>query len=104
MAAPHTGDQPEKEEGEDSEDEWRPHAPSMVQSEIHVTCWTGEPYDAWEVKKLATFVGKLELLESFAFDAERYPGYRHCRTIGHINGDETFKDRPSRTYVFTIRS
>lgn len=69
------------------------------QPEIHLTCWTGDPYDDWEVKKVAATVKDLSLLESFVFTGDRYPGYQHCRTIGFVANDETFLHRPARTFV-----
>lgn len=72
------------------------------QPEIHLTLWSGDPYDDWNVKKLAASTGKLALLESFAFDASRYTNYRHCRTIGHVPKEDAFL-RPARTFVFVLK-
>lgn len=89
---------------------------TLLQPEIHLTCWCGDPYDDWDVKGLALNTGKLALFESFAFDPSRYPDYEHCRTIGGsldgptsassastLTDAATFKKRPSRTYVFITK-
>lgn len=76
----------------------------LFQPEIHLTCWTGDPYDDWNVKRLAASVPSLALLESFSFDFARYTDYQHCRTIGHVENDATFIDRPARTFVFAPRT
>jgi 25S rRNA (uracil2634-N3)-methyltransferase len=70
--------------------------------EIHLTCWTGDPYDDWNVKKLATSVPSLHLHESFSFDLSRYAGYKHRRTIGAVTDDEAFTKKSARTFVFTV--
>lgn len=86
-----------------------------LQPEIHLTIWEGDPYDDWNIKQLAQSTQKLKLLESFSFNPERYPGYEHCKTIGgtlvdggdsHLHPgslDEHAKNKPSRTYIFTLK-
>ena len=61
----------------------------------------GEPYTLWNVRDLARHVG-LRVGRSFRFNADAYPGYKHARTLGNIEGDGGWKgeDRPARTYVF----
>lgn len=61
----------------------------------------GEPYDLWNVRDLARHVG-LSVSRSFKFQASAYPGYKHARTLGNIEGGGGWKgeDRPARTYVF----
>lgn len=98
MKGTQDGEDPSSETSEDEET----RDPRVQQPEIHLTCWTGDPYDAWDVKKLAASGGRLRLLESFSFDAARYPGYQHCRTIGFVPADETFSRRPARTFVFVL--
>lgn len=68
---------------------------------IIVTLFEGEPYTLWNIRDLARHVG-LKVGRSFKFSAEAYPGYRHARTLGNIEGDGGWKgeDRPARTYVF----
>ncbi|PJF17680.1 hypothetical protein PSACC_02519 [Paramicrosporidium saccamoebae] len=86
-------DEEEEEDGNDG-------GQTIMQPEIHLTCWCGDPYDSWDVKKIARSVG-LVLHESFSFDATRYVGYQHRRTIGSVADDVTFNKRPARTFVFT---
>lgn len=75
--------------------------PLYPEPEIHLTSWMGDPYDDWNIKRLASInVPGLRLAESFQFDASRYPGYGHCRTTGDSEEGE-FEGRPARTFVFT---
>lgn len=41
---------------------------------------------------------------SFKFQAVAYPGYKHARTLGNIEGGGGWKgeDRPARTYIFEL--
>lgn len=75
----------------------------LMEPEIHLTVWEGDPYDLWDVKKLA-FNGcpKLALKESFPFIHKRYPSYAHQKTNGH--SQDSFAGRKSRTYVFVRKS
>ena len=68
---------------------------------IVVTIFEGEPYDLWNVRDLARHVG-LMVERSFKFQANAYPGYKHARTLGNIDGGGGWKgeDRPARTYIF----
>jgi len=91
----------EKVQSED-EEEIKPRFEGL-EPEIHVTVWTGDPYDDWNLRRLATSTDLLELSESFVFDPARYPSYRHCRTVGHVEQDETFALRTARTFVFTLK-
>jgi len=77
--------------------------PNVPQPEIHLTCWEGDPYDDWNVRKLAANIPSLQLGESFSFDPTRYAEYDHRRTIGHVKDDDTFIARPARTFVFTLK-
>jgi len=71
---------------------------------IVVTIFEGEPYDLWNIRDLARHVG-LKVERSFKFQASAYPGYKHARTLGNIEGGGGWKgeDRPARTYVFEIK-
>lgn len=71
---------------------------------IVVTIFEGEPYDLWNIRDLARHVG-LKVGRSFKFQASAYPGYKHARTLGNIEGGGGWKgeDRPARTYVFEIK-
>lgn len=79
--------------------------------EIHCTFKTGDPYDAWKPKALATRNGKLICPQTFKFCPELYPGYQHCRTIGD-KGDEIVEvegwkeflaGKPAKTFVFSLK-
>ena len=68
---------------------------------VYVTLFEGEPYTLWNVRDLARHAG-LKVVESGRFDWEKYPGYGHVRTLGHIEGGGAWKgeDRAARMYVF----
>lgn len=68
---------------------------------IVVTIFDGEPYTLWNVTDLARHSG-LEVLRSFKFVSDAYPGYSHARTLGNIEGGGGWKgqDRDARSYVF----
>ncbi|KAI4260113.1 MAG: hypothetical protein L6R42_004221 [Xanthoria sp. 1 TBL-2021] len=68
---------------------------------IVVTIFEGEPYSLWNIRDLARHVG-LKVGRSFKFQAEAYPGYKHARTLGNIEGGGGWKgeDREARTYIF----
>ena len=80
--------------------------------EIHCTFKTGDPYDEWKPKALASSTGKLACLQTFKFCPELYPGYQHCRTIGdggradevvEVDGWKEFlAGKPAKTFVFTL--
>ena len=76
---------------------------SMLSSSgtIVVTLFEGEPYTLWNIKDLARHSG-LEVQRSCAFQADAYPGYRHSRTLGNIDGGGGWKgeSRDARSYVF----
>lgn len=68
---------------------------------ILVTIFEGEPYSLWNIRDLARHVG-LQVGRSFKFQFDAYPGYRHARTLGNIEGGGGWKgeDRQARTYIF----
>ncbi|KAL8710922.1 MAG: hypothetical protein Q9220_004521 [cf. Caloplaca sp. 1 TL-2023] len=68
---------------------------------IIVTVFEGEPYSLWNIRDLARHVG-LRVGRSFKFQAEAYPGYKHARTLGNIDGGGGWKgeQRDARTYIF----
>ncbi|KAI4247024.1 MAG: hypothetical protein L6R40_001689 [Gallowayella cf. fulva] len=70
-----------------------------------VTIFEGEPYSLWNIRDLARHVG-LKVGRSFKFQAEAYPGYRHARTLGNIEGGGGWKgqDRDARTYIFEVKN
>lgn len=69
---------------------------------IVVTLFEGEPYTLWNIRDLGRHTG-LEVVRSFKFLADAYPGYSHARTIGNIDGGGGWKgeDREARSYVFS---
>ncbi|KAF2488584.1 hypothetical protein BU16DRAFT_223149 [Lophium mytilinum] len=74
-------------------------------STILVTLFDAEPYTLWNIKDLARHVG-LKSITSFAFPWEAYPGYRHARTVGTIEGKGGAwkgEERAARTYVFGLK-
>ncbi|KAL8734903.1 MAG: hypothetical protein Q9166_001255 [cf. Caloplaca sp. 2 TL-2023] len=68
---------------------------------IIVTIFEGEPYSLWNIRDLARHVD-LKVGRSLKFQAEAYPGYKHARTLGNIEGGGGWKgeDRKARTYIF----
>ncbi|KAL7274329.1 hypothetical protein RUND412_002774 [Rhizina undulata] len=69
-----------------------------------VTLFEGSPYNLWDIRRLAKSMG-LKSQRSFKFQSEAYPGYRHVRTLGNIEGDGGWKgeQRDSRSFVFEIQ-
>jgi 25S rRNA (uracil2634-N3)-methyltransferase len=55
----------------------------ITKGQILVTLFEGEPYTLWNVRDLARHSG-LQVVESFRFPWEAYPGYAHARTVGEI--------------------
>ncbi|KAG0253539.1 hypothetical protein DFQ27_007350 [Actinomortierella ambigua] len=77
--------------------------------EILVTIKTGNPYDLWNIKRLAVGTGLLGNKTSFPFHTELYPGYEHRRTIGFKDGvsqagNAEIVSKKPKTYVFVKRS
>ncbi|KAF9914096.1 hypothetical protein BX616_008978, partial [Lobosporangium transversale] len=73
--------------------------------EIHVTLKSGQPYDMWNIKRLATGTGLLGVKTSFPFRPEQYSGYEHRRTIGYKEGvsqggNAEIKNKNPKTFVF----
>ena len=70
---------------------------------IIITLFEGEPYSLWNVRDLARHVG-LTVGRSFKFQASAYPGYKHARTLGNIEGGGGWKgeDRPAKTYIYEV--
>ena len=68
---------------------------------ILITVFEGEPYELWNVRDLGRHVG-LKVERSFRFQAAAYPGYKHARTLGNIEGGGGWKgeDRAARTFIF----
>ncbi|KAI9881339.1 MAG: hypothetical protein M1830_003346 [Pleopsidium flavum] len=70
---------------------------------IAVTIFEGEPYELWNIKDLARHVG-LKVGRSFKFQSAAYPGYKHARTLGNIEGGGGWhgESRSARTYIFEV--
>jgi len=70
---------------------------------IVVTLFNGLPYSLWDIRALAKSVG-LHCQRSFKFQSDAYPGYRHARTLGNIDGENAWKGetRDARSYVFEM--
>ncbi|KAL5114526.1 hypothetical protein ACEQ8H_007559 [Pleosporales sp. CAS-2024a] len=68
---------------------------------IIVTLFEGAPYTLWNIRDLARHAG-LKVVASWKFDWSQYPGYKHVRTLGTLEGSGGWKgeDRDARTYVF----
>jgi 25S rRNA (uracil2634-N3)-methyltransferase len=68
---------------------------------VLVALFEGEPYSLWNVRDLARHAG-LRVVESWRFDWGLYPGYKHVRTLGALEGGGGWKgeDREARMYVF----
>ena len=54
--------------------------------QIHVTLKTGEPYNSWQVPRIAKLTGQLRLQTAIDFYPEMYSGYEHRRTVGAYRG------------------
>ncbi|MCJ1304327.1 hypothetical protein MMC08_007139 [Hypocenomyce scalaris] len=69
-----------------------------------ITVFEGEPYELWNIRDLARHVG-LKVGRSFKFQSTAYPGYRHARTLGNIEGGGGWKgeNRSARTYILEIK-
>jgi 25S rRNA (uracil2634-N3)-methyltransferase len=79
-----------------------------VNGEIHVSLKSGEPYDSWQVRKLAR-THSLECTRSMAFRTECYPGYTHRRTLGFkegvsASGNEEIMDKNPRMLIFARKN
>lgn len=71
---------------------------------VLVTLFEGEPYTLWNIKDLGRHAG-LRSERSWKFDWSAYPGYRHARTIGNIEGGRGWRgeERAARTYAFVTK-
>lgn len=69
-----------------------------------ITLFEGAPYDLWDIKSLAKSVG-FRTRRSFQFQSSTYPGYKHARTLGNVEGKGGAwkgEERRARTYVFEL--
>lgn len=71
---------------------------------VVVTLFEGEPYSLWNVRDLARHSG-FEVVRSLRFEASRYPGYEHRRTLGNIEGGRGWRgeDREARMFIFRLK-
>ncbi|KAI9593656.1 hypothetical protein BDF19DRAFT_424277 [Syncephalis fuscata] len=79
-----------------------------VDGEIHITLKSGEPYDSWQVRKLAR-AHRLVCIRTMSFRPECYPGYTHRRTLGFKKGlsasdNEEITSKNPRLLIFTLQS
>jgi 25S rRNA (uracil2634-N3)-methyltransferase len=70
---------------------------------VVVTLFDGLPYELWNVRALAKEAG-LVAVTSSRFDAGSFPGYKHARTLGNIEGGGGWKgeERKARMYIFGL--
>ena len=67
---------------------------------VMLTLWCGEPYDSWNVKKIAAEHGwKCQV--SFPFQPALYPEYQHVLTKGSQHHIPNVKD--ARSYIFVVQ-
>src|SRR6266536_6206568 len=59
---------------------------------ILVSIFDGEPYTLWNIRDLARHCG-LKVLTSMKFPWSEFPGYRHARTLGNIEGKSKGKGK-----------
>jgi 25S rRNA (uracil2634-N3)-methyltransferase len=95
----------------DEEDDSEGEAFHISRSQILVSLFESAPYDLWNIRDLARHCG-LQVVESFKFPWEAYPGYTHARTVGDIvtgkdrsdegkrKGKWRGEERAARCYVF----
>ena len=86
---------------------------SQANGQVIISVFEGEPYTLWNVRDLARHSG-YKVIESFRFPWEAYPGYRHARTIGDVQGKEREdgkrggawrgEEREARMYVFEVNA
>ena len=63
---------------------------------VYLTIWTGEPYDSWNVRKIAKQCG-FACACSFRFEQDAYPNYQHTKTR---RGIQSGFEKPAKTHVF----
>lgn len=82
-----------------------PDSPISPAATIIITLFESEPYTLWNVRDLARHVG-LRVQRSFRFRADAYPGYKHARTLGNVEGANggawRGEERSARTYIFEL--
>lgn len=75
--------------------------------EIHVALKTGKPYSLWNVSSMARPLGLL-CKPTLPFHPDRFPGYAHRRTLGHVEGlsapDNQEIAGKARTFVFALQT
>lgn len=82
------------------------HLKPVRDVQLVVTMKSGQPYDQWQIKRLAKSTGVLFCQKSFFFLPEMFPGYAHRRSLGFQPGlsaaeNEEIKGKDCRTYIFT---
>lgn len=69
---------------------------------IIMSLFTGEPYDSWQVKRLAKSIN-FQVDRSSNFQWENFPGYHHKRTNSEQDTTKPAQERQARMYVFNKR-
>ncbi|OUM52241.1 hypothetical protein BVG19_g1411 [[Candida] boidinii] len=67
---------------------------------IMVTLFEGEPYDSWQIKRLAKEVIKYQVEQSGKFDWNSFTGYSHRRTNSMKDTTKIANTRNAKIYVF----
>lgn len=67
---------------------------------IMVSVFEGEPYDSWQIKRLAKEVIKYQVEQSGKFDWKSFPGYSHRRTNSMKDTTKVANTRNAKIYVF----
>ncbi|KAF2747771.1 hypothetical protein M011DRAFT_385233, partial [Sporormia fimetaria CBS 119925] len=66
---------------------------------VVVALFEGEPYTLWNVRDLARHAG-LRVVESWGFEWGDYPGYKHVRTLGVVEGGGGWRGEERRARMF----
>lgn len=67
---------------------------------IGLSMFLGEPYDSWEVKKLAKYAIGYQVARSGNFDWETFKGYHHRKTASMHDTTKVASERKARIFVF----
>lgn len=95
-----------EDEGEEGDEDFS-NVSMEEQVLVCVTIKQGDPYDDWDIKRLAPRES-LRFLTSFAFESQDAnqplyaPIYAHARTLGDIHNEEDDFEARGRTYVWQL--
>jgi 25S rRNA (uracil2634-N3)-methyltransferase len=113
--ASHTMNNNERYDTDDEEEDSDAEASQTSRPQILVSLFESAPYALWNIRDLARHCG-LQVVESFKFPWEAYPGYTHARTVGDIvtgkdrseegkrKGKWRGEERAARCYVFELKA